>query len=255
MEMIAGLLMLWRRTMTLGLIVATAAFVNVAMINYAYDVPVKLYASHLLLACVFLLLQDAKRLTAMLVLNKSAAPTTLYDPPPAGTRVVWARRIAKGAMVVMVLVMPTISAWQRAQSTPTAALPLAAGVYDVTRFAVAGDTLPALVSDTVRWRDVIIDNAAQGSVGSTDPLFWQRYRRGYFRYAADTTRRQLAVWRTSFQQDSVPVFTARYELRGQGQLRLWTTMRGDSLYVELQRSDRHFQLAERQFHWLSEYNR
>ncbi len=255
MEMIAGMLMLWRRTMTLGLIVATAAFVNVAMINYAYDVPVKLYATHLLLACVFLLLQDAKRLTAMLVLNQSAGPTTLYDPPPAGVRFTWARRVVKGAMVVMFLVMPTISSWQRANVKPAVASPLAAGVYDVTRFVVRGDTLPAIVSDTVRWRDFIIDNASQGSVGSTDTLFWQRYRRGYFRYKADTARRQIAVWRTSFRQDSIPVFTARYEIVDGGKARLWTALRGDSVYVELTRSERHFQLAERQFHWISEYNR
>ena len=31
--------------------------------------------------------------------------------------------------------------------------------------------------------------------------------------------------------------------------------RQDSLFIVLRRSKRHFQLAERQFHWLSEYNR
>lgn len=37
--------------------------------------------------------------------------------------------------------------------------------------------------------------------------------------------------------------------------RLWTTIRGDSIYAELVRVPRHFQLGERQFHWLSAYNR
>jgi hypothetical protein len=32
-------------------------------------------------------------------------------------------------------------------------------------------------------------------------------------------------------------------------------LRKDSVYALLVRSDRHFQLSERQFHWLSEYNR
>jgi len=32
-------------------------------------------------------------------------------------------------------------------------------------------------------------------------------------------------------------------------------MAGDSIHVELVRVPRHFQLTERQFHWLSEYNR
>ena len=32
-------------------------------------------------------------------------------------------------------------------------------------------------------------------------------------------------------------------------------IRGDSVHVEMVRAPRHFQLTERQFHWLSEYNR
>ncbi len=257
MEMLAGMLLLWRRTTTLGLILATAAFSNVVMINLAYDVPVKLYASHLLLACVFLLVQDAPRLFAMLVLNRGASPATLYDPPYSGTRFTVANWSTKLAVVLLWLVMPTYQSWQRAKTnaTPAVAVPLAAGVYDVRRFVVSGDTLPPVAGETTRWRDFIIDNAMQGSVGSTDTLFWQRYRRGHFRYKADTLSRTLTVWRTSFLQDSVPVFAARYALSDSGTAQLWTKFRGDSLYVELVRSRRHFQLAEKQFHWLSEYNR
>ena len=68
---VAGLLLLYRPTVTLGLFAATGAFLNVVMINMSYDVPVKLYASHLLLACLFLLAWDAKRLFRFLVLNRA----------------------------------------------------------------------------------------------------------------------------------------------------------------------------------------
>ena len=71
METIAGLLLLYRRTVTAGLFAATGAFLNVVMINLAYDVPVKLYASHLLFACLFLLALDAKRLMRLLVLESA----------------------------------------------------------------------------------------------------------------------------------------------------------------------------------------
>jgi hypothetical protein len=53
----------------------------------------------------------------------------------------------------------------------------------------------------------------------------------------------------------VPVFTARYAMPDSSTVRLWAKLRDDSVYAELVRTDRHFQLAERQFHWLSEYNR
>src|SRR5262245_28206404 len=50
METTAGLLLLYRRTITAGLFAAMGAFLNVVMINLSYDVPVKLFASHLLFA-------------------------------------------------------------------------------------------------------------------------------------------------------------------------------------------------------------
>ncbi|MBK8043889.1 MAG: hypothetical protein IPN20_21945 [Haliscomenobacter sp.] len=57
------------------------------------------------------------------------------------------------------------------------------------------------------------------------------------------------------QADTIPLFTMKYELQSPASLRLWTVIRGDSLYLEIVRSRRHFQLAERQFYWVSEENR
>jgi hypothetical protein len=107
----------------------------------------------------------------------------------------------------------------------------------------------------MRWRDVIFDNAGQGSVGTTDTLFWQRYRRGYFRFRADTAKRTADIWRTSFALDSTWLFKMHYELPDTNTIRVWTRIRDDSLFVEMARVPRHFQLTERQFHWLSEWNR
>jgi hypothetical protein len=47
----------------------------------------------------------------------------------------------------------------------------------------------------------------------------------------------------------------RYEVPDTSVIRFHTKIRDDSVYVELVRMPRHFQLTERQFHWLSEYNR
>ena len=85
METTAGLLLLYRRTVTAGLFAATGAFMNVVMINLAYDVPVKLYASHLLFSCLFLLALDSRRLIGFLVLNQAAPPT------PRTTRISFGR--------------------------------------------------------------------------------------------------------------------------------------------------------------------
>lgn len=257
METAAGLLLLFRSTVTLGLFAATGAFLNVVMINLSYDVPVKLFASHLLLASVYLLLWDARRLFRLLVLNQPVGRTAAYDPPSASPRARYTRWGFKAVIVVLILILPFRDSWQRSRmlAHQPPSRPFASGVYDVRRFAVNGDTLPALVADTVRWRDVIFDSGSSGSIGTSDTTFWQRYHRGYFRYRADSVTHTVAVWKTNTAFDSTYLFAMRYALPDSNTIRLWAAIRRDSVYAELVRVPRHFQLAERQFHWLSEYNR
>ena len=258
METVAGLLLLSRRTITAGLFAATGAFANVVMINLAYDVPVKLYASHLLFSCLFLLALDSKRLIGFLFLNRPAPATTAYDPTYTRPWQRWASVGVKVFILYQFLWGPLHSSWTRyrALQHPPASGPFAAGVYDVRSYVVNRDTIPLTSTDSIRWRDVIIDSNAAGSVGSRDPVFWQRYRRGYFRYKADTASSSAVVWKTStIPGDSTYLFTMRYEVPDSTSLRFIAPIRGDTVRVDLVRVPRHFQLTERQFHWLSEYNR
>jgi len=257
METVAGLLLLNRRTVTLGLLMAAGAFLNVVMINLSYDVPVKLYSMHLLAGCLFLLALDARRLLTLFVLNRPVSGTSAYQPPFGG---VWPRRamLALKALVIWsILVVPLRSGWNRHQAVVAGPPPgpFESGVYQVTRYERGGEPVEVPSDDPLVWRDVIFDNGGSASVGTADTVFWQRYGRGYFRYKADAASQTLAVWRTSAVPDSTYLFDMRYAVAGPGTVHLWTVLGGDSIHVELTRTDRHFQLAERQFHWLSEYNR
>jgi len=77
-----------------------------------------------------------------------------------------------------------------------------------------------------------------------------------FSVAVLNTANTAVVWKVStIPRDSTYLFTMRYEVPDSDIVRLMAKVRGDSLYVELVRTNRQFQLAERQFHWISEYNR
>jgi len=65
-EMLPAVLLLHRRTITLGALIAAITMTNVLALNLSYDVPVKLFSAHLLLAAVVLLAYDHERLTAFL---------------------------------------------------------------------------------------------------------------------------------------------------------------------------------------------
>src|SRR5262249_15882824 len=61
-ELVAVLLLCYRPTATLGALVCLVAMTNVALLNYAYGVPVKLYATMIVLSAVVLVLYDSRRL-------------------------------------------------------------------------------------------------------------------------------------------------------------------------------------------------
>jgi multidrug transporter EmrE-like cation transporter len=258
METVAGLLLLYRRTVTAGLFAAMGAFLNVVMINLSYDVPVKLFSMHLFFCSVFLLALDARRVLGFMLLNQAVPPTNAWQPRYAQRWQQWGAVAVKLFIVYQILWLPLKGGWSgyQAVNAPAAPGPFRAGFYDVRQYVVNHDTIPAASADTLRWKDVIIDNALAGSVNTRDGVFWQRYRRGYFRYKPDTTQRLVSVWKIStIPRDSTFLFTMRYEVPDTAVIRFHAKIRDDSIHVELARVARHFQLTERQFHWLSEYNR
>lgn len=79
-EVAAGMLLLFRRTTTIGALVAAGAMLNVVMLNFCYDVPVKLYSSHLLLMSLFLLLPDAAAIMRFFLLHQSSRLKGVWLP-------------------------------------------------------------------------------------------------------------------------------------------------------------------------------
>jgi hypothetical protein len=96
-----------------GTVRRDGAFLNVVMINLSYDVPVKLFSSHLLFASVFLLALDYKRILGFMVLNRSVPATNAWQPRYAKP---WHRWVALGVklfIVWVILVQPLQNSWTR----------------------------------------------------------------------------------------------------------------------------------------------
>jgi hypothetical protein len=65
-ELLAGLLLLWRRTTILGAGIGLGVMLNVAFLNLCYEIPVKQYSLHLVGLCVLLLASDIRWLKVIL---------------------------------------------------------------------------------------------------------------------------------------------------------------------------------------------
>jgi hypothetical protein len=81
----------------------------------------------------------------------------------------------------------------------------------------------------------------------------QHYNRGYFSYGLDSTKHLLGFKKR--HDDKAYIGEFKYTIPDSNTIALDGLIGKDSLYVLLTRTKRHFQLAERQFHWLSESNR
>ncbi len=104
-EMLAALLLIWRRTAVLGALVALAVTTNVMLLNYCYDVPVKIYSTHLTTMAVMILLPDGRRLLNLLVLNRTAEPSA-KSSVWQGRLLWWAHAAGKTAVLGLLFVLP-----------------------------------------------------------------------------------------------------------------------------------------------------
>ncbi len=78
-ELVSGVLLLWRRTTSLGALVGIGIMTNVVMLNFSYDVPVKIMSSHLLVMACLIVLPDAIRLSNILLFNRATSAADLSD--------------------------------------------------------------------------------------------------------------------------------------------------------------------------------
>jgi hypothetical protein len=77
---LAGMLLFFRRTTTLGALLSLAVIVNEGMLAFCYDVPTKLLSTHLLLMTLFLLAPEARRLVDGILLDRPTRPANLAPP-------------------------------------------------------------------------------------------------------------------------------------------------------------------------------
>lgn len=153
MECVAIVFLCFRRTATLGALVTMAVMTNVALMNFAYDVPVKLYATMMVVSAAVLVLYDARRLLAVLVTNRDAPPAaqpTLFDgrlPMPAR----WGIKL----LLIGSVVASSVAAFEVTSPARVAPVAGVSGAWGVTSFT--REPAPAVGQN---WRRVIVDDGS-----------------------------------------------------------------------------------------------
>ena len=244
-EAIGAFLLLFRRTTTLGALLLCGVLANVVLMNYTFDVPVKLFSTNLLLMAIFLAAPDAKRLLNVLVLNRNAEPRPMA-PLFARKRVQIAATVVTVAFVGFavysnvkgVLGFYTNSVGPNAPKSPVW------GIWDVEAVAKNAVDQPLLISDSTLLKRVVF--------GGMNRAMFRLMADSVERYAMKTDSAKHEITLTG-RFDPTLVRTMTYTMPDAEHLVLAGKVGADSLVVRLRRYDeQRFTLVNRGFHWIQE---
>ena len=218
---------------------------NVVMLNFCYDVPVKIFSTHLLLTALFLLLPDLGRLADVLVLHRPTVPAVLGRPfaAPWKNRAALAGKLAFLGGILFLMTTQRASAWrQMGDSAPSPAL---YGVYEVEELAADGTPAPPPPAGDRRLRFVVFNRATGASV------FWTDDARERFIVKQDPLARTLHFTERLI---GTPAGDFTYQKPAPGVLLLDGRLHDRPRKLRLRRvAERSFRLRDRGFHWVSEY--
>jgi uncharacterized membrane protein YphA (DoxX/SURF4 family) len=250
-EVLGGLLLFFRRTTTLGALVVVGVMSNVVMLNFCYDVPVKLYSTHLVLLAGFLLLPDLRRLAHLLVLNRPTEPITLRTPFQRR----WLERSSRWAKVLVIGAALFLnvkgSLDQRKEYGDSAPPPPLYGLYEVESFLRDGVPAAPLLTDATQWRQVAFKRFGAVTVRMVNGTA-QR-----FRMMLNAENHTLSL--TPVGEPGSPsglTSTLNYSEADSEHLLIEGTLQGEAVPVSirLRKVDTsQFLLVNRGFHWVNEY--
>ena len=236
-ELLAGVLLIPRRTALLGALVTIAVMSNVVALNLFFDASIKTYSSHLLLMALFLAAPDARQV----------AEFFLRRPPRPLFEERWARAatLVVGAVLVALFVVTDLHetlTFYRERIRIDHRSPLR-GVWSVDVLDVDGVPRPPLVTDAARWRRVVFDYQGQSSI------FLMSDDRNLYRTKIDGTTKTIDFANRYDRQDA---FRLAFAQPDPATLQLDGIVAGRRMHAVCRREEKQYLLTSRGFHWINE---
>lgn len=244
-EVLGGLLLLHRRTTILGALVTCGVMLNVFMMNMCYDIPVKIFSFQLLLMAFLILLSDKDRLLSVFLWNK---PTTskAFEPYFKTTRQRQLGKVVK-SIIVLFFLYTHVSDALEARNDPSygyaAPSPPLYGLYNVKDYVVNQDTIPPLLTDSSRWRRLVIEHREIAQI-------YYMNHKAYYKITIDSLAKTID-------------FVNYYDTTEIGKFEFYDTdstmllegvLGADSISCTMDRLNKEdFKLMSRKFNWIQEY--
>ena len=243
-EVTAGFFLLFRRTVTFGALLTAIVTINILAINLFFDVPVKLFSFTLFLMSLFLLAPDLKRLINFFLLNKQIEAKN----QPAYLKKRWLRvvSVAIKCLFVGYLCYNGVRSGIEGQKAYGDKKPKPAlyGLYDADVIIRNNDTIPPLITDASRWRNLVIQWEEHAMVKMMNDSI------KYLNFTIDTTSKTVLFY-DNIHASNKNRLTYQKEKE---YLTFSGIMDQDSVYMRFKERDiKSFKLMNTGFRWVNEY--
>ncbi|MEO1032119.1 MAG: hypothetical protein AAFX55_11975 [Bacteroidota bacterium] len=269
----ASLLLLFRKTTTLGAIITMGALANVIAVNYSYDVHAKMYPTALFIMAFFLFLKDAKRITRFFFSGQAISLQAIKAPV---FKKRW-MRISKLVLKTLIIGYYLIAAvkdnidYKKLTEESLQSKSEYSGLYDIESFVVNKDTLS--LENPLRWHRLIVgDNILEAVRFKEDSVAFINIHVDnkeliVYGNLVDLAEKTQEVYNekglsddTWIKMDSILITQQKIsrfhiETSDAMTLKLNGRVKNDSIYISAKRRPLNlndFRLMKRRFHWINE---
>lgn len=267
-EIIAALLLLYRKAVPFACILIILFTGNVLISNLTYGGSESNYSCYLLLVTSFLFYYDAPRIFTLLTSSAPVQPS-LFRLNLTKNWQKYSRLLLKSAFIFFFVICygfrttETRIGYQYPNSSGLASL---TGFYDVKEFRINGYVHPYSPTDTIRWNNVVFEKWPTLSIGIlSDIVIDSTYLdsipkldnnrnyelagsggRRYYQYKADTLRQTLLISnRNKYYRNDTMLW--HYNVVNPMLLNIsYLNTDGDSVFIQLSKIDKKYLLYESQ---------
>ncbi len=243
-EFMGGVFLLFRRTSVLGALIGFVVMLNVMLMNYCYDIPVKLYSTQLVGLCLVIMYFMGHNLKLVLLKNK-ATDAVDYKPLFHKKWLKITRVVIKSLMVFYAIIWSGYETYEMTKEYGVdAPKPPLYGLYKPTLVVKNSDTLRTY-SDSAEWKYLVIEYPGMATVRQLND------RNFRLLFEVDTIKKSITL---NLQTDTINKYHVNYQQLNDSTLNLRGVFMKDTINFTFNKvNPNSFRLMNRGFHWINEY--
>lgn len=243
---ILAVLLLFRRTLTLGAIITLMTIINVMAINFFFDVPVKILSTHLVMMTLFLLAYNFEELLQFFFTKKPVSLPLIEKPS-------FNKNTNRLFLIIKILLLFYVLPYSFYQTLKSKEMYYGSdsesylkGFYEVQKFKINDSIKRNTTYNLKRWKYLMIDSKEYALIKNDDD------KNQWFKMKTDSLKKEIILQN---YRDTLQVFNLNYKEKD-SVFYLKGTIKKDSIFIKFKRTrdyKKKFLLTNRGFHWINEY--